>query len=114
MRFWDDGAFGFSLFALSAAIVLNVWAILRVRVWNPSRELRLLAPEHEEAKSIWGVEHDLAQSPTGPGPSADAAEAARAGHVDARVRTSSAATRRSGTTHPVAGSLYAAYGRKVP
>lgn len=108
---WTGG--GFSLFAVGAALLLNLWAILRVRVWNPSRELRLVAPEREDAKSIWGVEHDLAQA--GGAPSAtSAAEAARAGHVDARVRTSSAPTRQV-WDNPVLWREVCtwAYGRKV-
>ena len=111
-HFWGDQAIGFSVFALSATVVLNVWAIVRVRVWNPSRELRMMVPEREEAKSIWGVEHDLAQPSASP--SADTAEAARAGHVDARVRTSSAATRRV-WDNPILWREVCtwAYGRKV-
>jgi ABC-type transport system involved in multi-copper enzyme maturation permease subunit len=112
LRFWDSGALCFSLFALSASVALNVWAIVRVRVWNPSRELRLMAPERDEAKSIWGVEHDLAVD--GAGASAGAAEAARAGHVDARLRASSAATRRV-WDNPILWREVCtwAYGRKV-
>lgn len=112
MRFWDSGVFCFSLFALSATVALNAWAIVRVRVWNPSRELRLVAPERDEAKTIWGAEHDLAQP--GTEASADAAETARAGHVDARVRTSSAATRRV-WDNPILWREVCtwAYGRKV-
>lgn len=109
-QFWAGG--GFSLFALATALVLNLWAIVRVRVWNPSRELRLVAPEREGAKSIWGVEHDLAAS--GAKPSDCAAEAARAGHVDARVRTSSARTRQV-WDNPILWREVCtwAYGRKV-
>ena len=112
MRLWDNGAFCFTLFALSATAAFNGWAILRVRVWNPSRELRLLAPEHEGAKSIWGVEHDLAQS--GVDTAANAAEAARAGHVDARVRVGAAATRQVWDNPILWREICTwAYGRKV-
>lgn len=108
---WTGG--GFSLFALGAALLLNLWAILRVRVWNPSRELRLLAPEREGVKSIWGVEHELAESGKEP-TTANAAEAARAGHVDARVRQSSAQTREV-WDNPILWREVCtwAYGRKV-
>jgi len=112
-QFWAGG--GFSLFALTAALALNLWAIVRVRVWNPSRELRLVAPEGEEAKSIWGVERELAES--GAAPSAgtgEAAEAARSEHVDARVRISSARTREV-WDNPILWREVCtwAYGRKV-
>ena len=109
-KFWAGG--GFSLFALATAVTLNLWAIVRVRVWNPSREIHRMAPEREEAKSIWGVEHDLAgsaaESPV------DLAEAARAEHVDARVRTSAARTRHV-WDNPVLWREVCtwAYGRKV-
>jgi ABC-type transport system involved in multi-copper enzyme maturation permease subunit len=108
---WTGG--GFSLFALGAALLLNLWAILRVRVWNPSRELRLVAPEREGVKSIWGVEHELAESGKEP-TTANAAEAARAGHVDARVRQSSAQTREV-WDNPILWREVCtwAYGRKV-
>ena len=36
-------------------IVLNVIAILRVRVWNPSREVRPRTTEQEDVESIWGM-----------------------------------------------------------
>jgi len=107
------GVFSFAAFALAAAAVLNLWAVLRVRVWNPSRELRLIVPEREEAKSIWGVEHDLAHG-AAETETAEAAEAARAGHVDARVRKSEAKTRHV-WDNPILWREVCtwAYGRKV-
>lgn len=48
--------------AAGLAVLLNAVAILRVRVWNPSRELRLKTDEAGAAESIWGAEHDLAQA----------------------------------------------------
>lgn len=109
----DTGVFSFAAFALAAAAVLNLWAVLRVRVWNPSRELRLVVPEREEAKSIWGVEHDLAQPAPGR-ETAAAAEAARAGHVDARIRKSAAKTRHVWDNPILWREICTwAYGRKV-
>jgi ABC-type transport system involved in multi-copper enzyme maturation permease subunit len=46
--------------ALALALGLNLFAILRVRVWNPSREV-MRRTEREESPteaSIWGAEHD--------------------------------------------------------
>lgn len=43
----------FLLFAGGVALVLNAVAILRVRVWNPSREVRPRTGEAEQAESIW-------------------------------------------------------------
>jgi len=63
--------------ALALAALLNGLAILRLRVWNPGRDV---LPKVEEGGSIFGVE----QQPPSDQPLD--AEAARAGHVDARVR----------------------------
>ncbi len=111
--FAGGGAFSFAVFGLAAAVALNVWAVLRVRVWNPSREVRQIVPEAEETKSIWGVAQDFAQQPSGTA-AAEAAEAARAGHVDARVRKSAAETRRV-WDNPILWREVCtwAYGRKV-
>ena len=68
------------LVALGLTGLLNGLAIVRLRVWNPGRELFQQTKE-TEGGSIFGVEHELKSEP------ATAAEAARAGHVDARVRT---------------------------
>ncbi|NLF68933.1 MAG: ABC transporter permease subunit [Candidatus Anammoximicrobium sp.] len=106
----DSGVFSYAAFALAAAAVLNLWAVLRVRVWNPSRELRLVAPERDEAKSIWGAEP--VQAPRAE--VEETAEAARAGHVDARVRKSAAPTR-AVWDNPILWREVCtwAYGRKV-
>jgi len=63
--------------ALALAALLNGLAILRLRVWNPGRDV---LPQVDEAGSIFGVEH---QAPSDQPLDADAA---RAGHVDGRVR----------------------------
>ena len=49
--------------ALLMTLALNLLAILRVRVWNPSREV-VRQNEREEAAeaTIWGAEHDLRQT----------------------------------------------------
>jgi ABC-type Na+ efflux pump permease subunit len=65
--------------ALVLSGLLNALAIVRLRVWNPGRELFQQSKEAESG-SIFGVEHDLTTEP------AAAAETARSGHVDARVR----------------------------
>lgn len=68
------------LVALGLAALLNGVAIVRLRAWNPGRELMQQAKEAEPG-SIFGVEHDRNDEPV------MAAETARAAHVDARVRT---------------------------
>ena len=84
LGFWAAPDSWFVLVALGVIAALNGLAILRLRVWNPGRETFQRQAE-TEPQSIWGVEHDLQAAD----PVADAvtAEAARASHVDARVRT---------------------------
>ena len=83
-------------------------AIARVRIWNPSREVRLRSSDNDEAQaSIWGAEHDLAS---------EKAEAARSGHVDARLRAeSSGETTREVWDNPILWRELRtwAYGKKV-
>lgn len=50
----------FLAFALGMTLLVNLVAILRVRVWNPSREVRALSAEAEEAESIWGMTEEAA------------------------------------------------------
>jgi hypothetical protein len=50
----------FVLVAAAVAIVLNGVAVLRVRVWNPSREVRRRAADAEGAESIWGLSEQAA------------------------------------------------------
>jgi ABC-type Na+ efflux pump permease subunit len=57
--------------ALAIATLLNGLAIVRLRVWNPGQELLRQAPAEDDGLPEASV----------------SAEAARAGHVDARVRT---------------------------
>src|SRR5262245_57019743 len=63
----------FLFVALGITVLLNALAIARLRVWNPGREL--LVKTEEESGSIFGAQEEPAD-----------AEAARATHVDARVR----------------------------
>ncbi len=81
----QNGVDLFLIMSVLATVVLNGVAIWRVRIWNPTRELRP-GQEGEKGESIWGVDHDL-QSELEDGKSTD--EQARAGHVDARVRKAS-------------------------
>jgi hypothetical protein len=50
------------LFAAGVTVLLNGWAILRVRAWNPSAAIRRGAEEGTVGESIWGPEHDLAKA----------------------------------------------------
>jgi ABC-type Na+ efflux pump permease subunit len=71
--YWLAGDTLFVVVALTIAVLLNTLAIVRLRVWNPGRELFQQPQE---------VEESAADSPF----PAKSAEAARRGHVDARVR----------------------------
>lgn len=46
--------------ALAAAATLNLWALLRVRVWNPTREARPQQDDYAGRESIWSVEPSTA------------------------------------------------------
>ncbi len=85
-----DGVLLFLITSLSGTVLLNAIAIARVRVWNPSREVRWEQMERPAAASIWGVEHDLVQSGVAEG---ELAESARSSHVDARVQDTRLVTR---------------------
>ena len=86
------GTFGMTL-------LLNMIAIWRVRIWNPSRELRP-RDDHELLDSIW---------------SEGGAEKARASHVDSVLRTATAKTTRRVWDNPVLWREICtwAYGKKV-
>ena len=61
-RWWNDITLGFTLAGLLLVGLLNIVAIWRVRIWNPSREVRRGQHAHESGDtSIWGAHHDLAQ-----------------------------------------------------
>jgi hypothetical protein len=46
---------GFLVVAGAFAIALNALAILKVRVWNPSREVRRHTAAADDAESVWGM-----------------------------------------------------------
>jgi hypothetical protein len=100
---------------VSAAIclLLNAWTALRVRVWNPSREVRIKQDE-DETVSIWGAEHDLTEEGDDDRVVQEAAEKRRSGHVDARVRTVSSKSRKVWDNPILWREMCTwAYGRKV-
>ncbi len=109
----------FVIVSLGLAAVLNLVAIARVRLWNPSREVRRRGDRQDAKESIFGVQPGVGgvgrrSAATADVSSVDAAETARAGHVDARTKAS------SGTSRPVWDNPILwremrtwAYGRKV-
>jgi ABC-type Na+ efflux pump permease subunit len=70
----------FLAIALGLTLLLNVFAVAMVRVWNPSREAR--QPVEETApESIWGIEHEMAAAERKtPAATAAAAISAETGH----------------------------------
>ena len=68
-----------------ATLGLNALAILRVRRWNPSREIRRLQKEGAETENIWSKDLASLDDTTTSQPASE--ETARAGHVDAVSRT---------------------------
>lgn len=68
-------------FATLATLLLNGISILGLRVWNPTREENRQTDSEDEAPvSIFGAEYDQKAA------SEVASDAARAGHVDSRLR----------------------------
>jgi ABC-type transport system involved in multi-copper enzyme maturation permease subunit len=119
----SDGVNLYLLQSVILIVLLNGWAILRVRVWNPSREVRPGQADAAEAEaeagagSSWGAEPALlGQDLVGDAKtaSADSAEVARSSHVDARQRAASRTSRRV-WDNPVLWREVCtwAYGRKV-
>jgi ABC-type Na+ efflux pump permease subunit len=110
--FWSGGDSLYIVVALSIAAVLNAWATWKLRIWNPGREL-MHRGDVAEAESIWGADHDL--SPGRSDLSAPAGiAAARAGHVDARVRQVSQESRQVWDNPVLWREMCTwAYGRKV-
>jgi ABC-type Na+ efflux pump permease subunit len=85
----------FVITALVIAALLNGLAILRLRVWNPGRDVLPRPEEEEEPKEL-------------------SVEAARAGHVDARVRTVDTKSRKVWDNPVLWREMCTwAYGRKV-
>ncbi len=110
---WTDGVLLFLCTSSIATIALNTVAILMVRIWNPSREMRPGAAEQSAEASIWGVEHDLSTSSEAQ-TMETGVETARSRHVDARQQTTAAKTRRV-WDNPVLWREVCtwAYGRKI-
>jgi hypothetical protein len=97
----------------SGAVILNLLAILLVRVWNPSRELRPGQADRAEQGSIWGADSGVGDR-SSTDAEKDVAEVARAGHVDARVSAATAKTRRVWDNPVLWREMCTwAYGRKV-
>ncbi|HEY2415779.1 MAG TPA: hypothetical protein VGI40_26300 [Pirellulaceae bacterium] len=93
----------FLIAAMGIAAVLNGVAILRLRVWNPGREVMQRAPEVES-------EEPRTEEPR----TKEAVAAARAGHVDARVRTVNEKSRQVWDNPVLWREMCTwAYGRKV-
>jgi hypothetical protein len=105
----------FYVTGLAVAAALCGIAMLRVRIWNPSREARAQQPETAEQASIWGHEHDLAgNDPLQIARRRELAEAARTQHVDARVRKVSQLSRQVWDNPILWREMCTwAYGRKV-
>src|SRR6185436_19514367 len=92
----------FLMVAVGIAVVLNGVAILRLRVWNPGREVMQRSPEME------------AEEPRTEEPRTKSVEAARAGHVDARVRAVNEKSRQVWDNPVLWREMCTwAYGRKV-
>jgi ABC-type transport system involved in multi-copper enzyme maturation permease subunit len=106
-----NGVHLYLLVMSGVTFLLCAVAVWRVRVWNPSRQVRGTQSNHEHVESIWGAEHDAAQSAE----RAELAEAARAGHVDAKLRQSTAQQSREMWDNPILWREMRtwAYGRKI-
>jgi ABC-type transport system involved in multi-copper enzyme maturation permease subunit len=76
---FSDPAICFSLFAIVMTFLLNAIAIAKVRVWNPSREVRRRHQQEEDVVSI--LDKQLSDEEV-----SQIAEQARASHVDAMRR----------------------------
>ncbi|MEX0818701.1 MAG: hypothetical protein WD070_03880 [Pirellulaceae bacterium] len=112
--FFSDGVSLYLGISLGIAAALNGWAIWRVRVWNPSRELRPGQADENEQASIWGAEHDIKQLATTSADKQQIAEAARSRHVDARSKTASTKSREVWDNPILWREMCTwAYGRKV-
>jgi ABC-type Na+ efflux pump permease subunit len=120
---WLAGDTLFVIVALSIAALLNGLAIVRLRVWNPGREQRDQTKEAEETKNqeprtkAAAGETDplvLGSLDLGPSAASAAAEAARSGHVDARVRAIDAQSRQVWDNPVLWREMCTwAYGRKI-
>ncbi len=108
---WQNSVLVYCLFAGLATTLGNALAVARIRVWNPSREVRSeLRVEVDERQSIWGAEHDLDV-----GERQARAERAREKHVDTRKAAVGPSRHRQVWTNPILWREVCtwAYGRKV-
>ncbi len=111
---WSDGTTLYLLVSILGTAGINAVAIFRVRAWNPSRELRPGQQDDDERASIYGDDSPVAAGDGKTTGAQSAAESARAGHVDARVRAASQASREV-WDNPILWREVCtwAYGRKV-
>ena len=113
----DDPINVYLLVSAGITLVLNAVAIVRVRVWNPSREVRQMSEADAAHESIWGpaVAEEIQGTESHASARAERAEKARAGHVDAQLRGRTAGTSREVWDNPVLWREVRtwAYGRKV-
>jgi len=88
----------FLLVAVGLSVVLNGLAVAMVRVWNPSREAQPRNREEDtwHRESIWGAEHDVAQTS---GEGTTDAHAARAADAESTA---------DGAVKPAAADAHAA------
>ncbi len=100
----------FLLLATTYTVALNAVAIWRIRIWNPSREVRRVSAEDAVHESIWGVQHDLEKEDR-----VAVADEARTQHVDAQLRERPKQPYRNVWNNPVLWREVCtwAYGRKV-
>lgn len=116
-RHWIGDGVPLYLIVMSAiGVLVNFIAIIRVRVWNPSREARPQGQEEVGHGSIWTADHDVANETEAIAAMRrrEQAEAARLGHVDARVREVSRSHRRVWDNPILWREMCTwAYGRKV-
>lgn len=107
-QLWGHQVLWYLANATLGIILLNLLAIARVRVWNPSRDVRPGQADQEEGGSIWSEEHAVA------GAEKSAVERARDRHIDARTEHGGE-TSREVWDNPILWREVCtwAYGRKV-
>lgn len=107
---FSDPSTVFIIAATLTGFILNAIAIWRIRIWNPSREVRRVAVTDEQQESIWGAEHDAAQ-----GKREAKADEARTRHVDSQLRARGKQPYRQVWNNPILWREICtwAYGRKV-
>jgi ABC-type transport system involved in multi-copper enzyme maturation permease subunit len=107
-----DPAICFSLFAGMATLLLNLLAIIKVRIWNPTREVRSVVQDQDDLLAIWDKKLSAVEIE-------EIAEASRGGHVDSIGRAATETTEVQATRrvwdNPVLWREICtwAYGRKI-